>query len=133
MQPNIIDYVCPELTKVSLVEMRKLSSNQFEDPKGSFRAFLNSFFYRQVRIVQGERHRLKLETSCTSFTRWKTLSTRNRQTKRRWEETEWQRFKETGTQTYFVHSSKTETKSHNKNEFAAIQWHVLCDANSKKK
>jgi hypothetical protein len=47
--------------------------------------------------------------------------------------TEWQRSKETGTQTYFVHSSKTETKSHNKNEFAVIQWHVLCDANSKKK
>jgi hypothetical protein len=47
--------------------------------------------------------------------------------------TEWQRFKETGTQTCFVHSSKTETKSHNKNEFAAIKWHVLCDANSKKK
>jgi len=85
MQPNIIDYVCPELKKAPLVEMRKLSSNHFEDPKGSFRAFLNSFFYRQVRIVQGERHRLKLETSCTSFTRWKTLYTRNRQTKRRWE------------------------------------------------
>jgi hypothetical protein len=46
---------------------------------------------------------------------------------------QWQRFKETGTQTYFVHSSKAETKSHNKNEFAVIQWHVLCDANSKKK
>jgi hypothetical protein len=35
--------------KAPLVEMRKLSSNHFEDPKGSFRAFLDSFFYRQVR------------------------------------------------------------------------------------
>jgi len=125
--------------------MRKLSSNHFEDPKGSFRAFLDSFFYRQVRnkspsviSVTQELYRVKsigqnLRLVAHHLQDGKPSPPEIGKQRGGWKGTERQRFKETGTQTYFFHSNKTETKSHKKNEFAVIQWHVLCDANSKKK
>jgi hypothetical protein len=91
--------------------MRKLSSNHFEDPKGSFRAFLNRFFYRQVRIVQGERHRLKLETSCTHLQDGKPSPSEIGKQRGGGRGTERQRFKETGIQIILSIPAKRKLKA----------------------